>query len=384
MEMCESPMTMIRLSSLTNPVDQAVTWVRIIRERSMPKDLANGQLIITSCSLTNVSVKTVELCEEETRSSVVVSKVMSKRTELHYKNRHCMLCNGEDEDDIVYWSTMVGTNNRRQRPNSGQDIVELFNNPVMIIPPTNSREIICFPNMISSCVPSATQEEQRFCRENALSPIRYTNSMYKNKFCLNCNVIIESTESCFTAVRNDIFYGIQAQSYSFSMVFNWKQNRESFVILNSKMSLVKDLSCTFDADQNLKECKVRNCVGTLPVVNNTCQLISYTQYFEYLDTNLAFNLTGSISTKRYRVACYEWCSIPKKIKDLSYYRTFTGGGASRHSGTNSGQIHTMGVKLSRLKSLKCGNSIPYDEISVTDPKSHFCGNHFKSVITLKE
>ncbi|ESO83750.1 hypothetical protein LOTGIDRAFT_168991 [Lottia gigantea] len=357
------------------------------------------QQIITSCSLTNVSVKTVELCEEETRSSVVVTKVMSKRTKLHYKNRHCMLCNGEDEDDIVYWSTMIGTNNRRIRASSGNDILGLFRNPVIFIPPPNSREIICYPGMITSCIPSATHEEQSLCVENALSPIKYQKSMYKNTFCLQCNIVLEPTDGCFPANREDMFYGTFVQSFTLSILLNWKQNRESFVFLDSKMSLIQNLSCSFDDNDNVKECKVRKCVGSLPVVNNTCQivpdlfgciryifkinftvpsessremaleverissklvqtattlermhnvnkyysqnvtlynltivddqltgiiilnrmaynlcnsqfsLLSYRRYYEYLDTNLAFNLTGSITTYRYSVRCYHWCRL---------------------------------------------------------------------------
>ncbi|ESO98899.1 hypothetical protein LOTGIDRAFT_158856 [Lottia gigantea] len=377
------------------------------------------QQIITSCSLTNVSANTVGLCEEEEiRASVVITKVMSKRTELHYKNRHCMLCNGEDEDDIVYWSTLVGSNNRKLRHSSIQSILKLFNSSVKNTPPPNSREIICFPNMISSCVSSATEEEQDSCVENAISPIRYRTSIYKNTFCLQCSVDFETIKQdiCQPGQRNDIFYGNYEHSFTFSMVFNWRKNRESFVILDSPMSLIQNLSCSFDADQNLKECKVRKCVGTLPVVNNTCQMIpdhfgciqyvfkinftvpsesssdmkqeverissklvqlasnfermhnvtkyysqnvtlynitivdnkitgiiilnrmayslcnsqfsrlTNSQYNIYLDTNLTFDLNGSISTQRYRVTCYYWCNNDDvSITDVMIYqRFFTG------------------------------------------------------------
>ncbi|ESO93463.1 hypothetical protein LOTGIDRAFT_175542, partial [Lottia gigantea] len=213
------------------------------------------------------------MCGEETRSSVVISKVMSKKTELHYKNRHCMLCNGEDEDDIVYWSTIIGTNNRKQRPRSGHDVMKLFQNPIIVIPPPNLREIVCYSSMISSCVPSATLEEQRLCVENGLSPIKYRTSIYKNTFCLHCNIISELTNKCYPVIKEDLFYGVQIQSYSFSMVLNWQQNRESFVLLDTKMTFIQNVSCYFDDDDNIKECKVRKCVGTLPVVNNTCKIV---------------------------------------------------------------------------------------------------------------
>ncbi|ESO85693.1 hypothetical protein LOTGIDRAFT_155184 [Lottia gigantea] len=376
------------------------------------------QQIITSCSLTNISLKTIELCEEESRSSVIVSKVMSKMTGIHYKNRYCMLCNGEDEDDIVYWPTMIGSYSRRKRFNSMTSILELFLNSVKIIPPPNSKEIICYPSMVSSCSPNATQEEKRSCRESLQSPIRHEKLIYKNTFCLQCNGILEPTDNCFPAKRKDLYYGTYEQSFSLSMIFNWKKNRETFVLIDSPMSLVQNMSCSLDDNENLKECSVRQCVGTIQVINNTCQLlpnhfgcilyifrinftvpsnsssemtqevelissklvqlaahfermhnvtkyystnvtlynisfvddhitgiiilnrmayylcnsqfafVSSTRYYEYLDSNLAFNRNGSISTKRYSVGCHYWCKNTEDVEvtirtNLRYQRSFT-------------------------------------------------------------
>ncbi|ESP03708.1 hypothetical protein LOTGIDRAFT_171138 [Lottia gigantea] len=270
------------------------------------------QQIITSCSLSNYSLTTVELCKSETRSSAVVSKVMSNRTGLHYKNRYCMLCNGEKPDDVVYWSTMVGTTDRKDRIRDIQHIINFFQNSIQMIPPPNSEEIICFPELISTCEKFASPEESRLCKEKALSPIRYKTNIYKNTFCLQCNVVLSpNNNSCFMATKTDIFYGHYEQSLVFSIVLNWKNNRQASISIHSHMSLIESLSCSLDSQDNIQTCKIQKCVGTLPVVNDTCLIgenhIGCIRYFFKMNFTIPMDISSEqvlehISSKLVQVA----------------------------------------------------------------------------------
>ncbi|KAK6184565.1 hypothetical protein SNE40_007014 [Patella caerulea] len=239
---------------------------------------AKGYLVIASCP-PNTNTTEDYKCQHGSEMPISVHN-------FHFKNIHCLRCNGFKDENAMLWSVEVSVYfedfEEEDAFSIGEGVSEHLSNTGVYAwktPESANNLHTCHRAMISSCPPDSPLDVQDKCqsvrapvtvveRKDDATNIRAT-SRYGNKYCAECNV-----RSSYVCVGSSRDYYITNQGHGrFSNIINWHIIDNKTILSAGPMSQWKTMTCNgSNFDSMSMACKMEMCHGQLVIVNNKCSV----------------------------------------------------------------------------------------------------------------
>ncbi|KAK6175119.1 hypothetical protein SNE40_013644 [Patella caerulea] len=233
-------------------------------------DNSPGYLLISSCSK-NCSAHIVSKCLDDNIEPVSISNY-------HFKNIHCLLCNGFVVTDVKSWNLSLRVAFGRDTDRSffeKTDISLISTHGIFKWTPPPFRNLhFCSKMLISDCPDGNDIQLKDKClasRSPVLVIADGKRTLYHNRYCAACHVK-SALYVCNGAAISDFAHVTQGPG-RFSTTINWQINSDKGVVtLRSGLPFLwNKMTCNIsEKDIKMPDCKIDTCRNSFQPVNGTC------------------------------------------------------------------------------------------------------------------
>ncbi|KAK6172720.1 hypothetical protein SNE40_016324 [Patella caerulea] len=229
-----------------------------------------GYLLISTCT-GNSSTYSESMCLNNTMPVSIA--------DYHFKNIHCLRCNGFDEVESQSWTFKLYVNLKGVDKSFFEDTeaINLLpkNGIFHWIPPdiSNPNLHLCSEHLVSDCPVETYVTLREKCLVNRSPVSVFENgkkTLYRNRYCADCNV--KSIYVCHRATFADFLHVLQGPG-RFSAAIDWTMNmNRTKVILNANRPFLwKTATCNIlSEDLTILDCKMESCRHQGAVASNNC------------------------------------------------------------------------------------------------------------------
>ncbi|KAK6175118.1 hypothetical protein SNE40_013643 [Patella caerulea] len=242
-------------------------------------DNSPGYILISSCSQ-NSSAHIVSKCLGDNIEPVSISNY-------HFKNTHCLLCNGFVETDAESWNLNLFVEFGRDTDRSffeKTDISLILSHGIFQwTPPALPSLHFCSDMIISDCPDGNDMQLKDKCLASRSPVIVIADgkrTLYHNRYCAACHVK-SSLYVCNGAAISDFAHVTQGPA-RYSTIINWKINSDKTkaILYAARPFLWRMMTCNIsENDVKMPDCIIAECYNSLQVINHICALSACAKAF---------------------------------------------------------------------------------------------------------